>query len=139
MPTPTFTDAELSAYLEEQLPLARSAELERALRANPTLAKRLEGLLADEERADLSLEAVWRRRRLSCPSRSTWALYVSDGLGDGLKRYLDFHLHSVGCRSCAANVEDLRCGLDPEAPRRTRRVFETSIGRLKALPREGPP
>jgi anti-sigma factor RsiW len=132
----SFTDAELLAYLDEQLPVARSAELERALRGMPALAKRLEALLAEEERTDLSLEAVWRRRRLSCPSRSTWALYVADGLGDALKRYLDFHLHTVGCRSCAANVDDLRRGLDPEAPRRTRRVFETSIGRLKTLPAE---
>lgn len=136
MPTATFTDAELLAYLDEQLPVARSAELEAALRSTPRLARRLETLLADEERTDLSLEGVWRRRRLSCPARSTWALYLAGGLGDGLKQYLEFHLHTVGCRSCTANVEDLRRGLDDESPRRTRRVFETSIGRLKAMPVE---
>uniref|UniRef100_A0A7C2PIE2 Uncharacterized protein n=1 Tax=Schlesneria paludicola TaxID=360056 RepID=A0A7C2PIE2_9PLAN len=130
----TFTDAELRAYLEEQLPVARSTELESALRGTPALAKRLESLLAVEDRADFSVEAVWRKRRLSCPARSTWALYVAGGLGDGLKQYLEFHLHTIGCRACAANVEDLRRGSDADAHRRTRRVFESSIGQLHALP-----
>jgi hypothetical protein len=132
----TFTDAELRAYLDERLPVSRSSELETALRGTPALAKRLEALLATEDRADFSVEAVWRKRRLSCPSRSTWALYIAGGLGDGLKQYLEFHVQTIGCRSCAANVEDLRRGLDADSQRRTRRVFESSIGHLHALPAE---
>jgi len=132
----TFTDAELRAYLEETLPVARSTALEAAVRSTPALAKRLEALLADEDRTDLALETIWRQRRLSCPSRSTWALYVAGGLGDGLKQYLEFHLDTIGCRSCAANVDDLRRGMDANSQQRTRRVFETSIGQLHALPLE---
>lgn len=134
MPAVTFTDAELHAYLDEQLPVARSTELESALRSTPALSKRLAKLLGDSDRGGFSVEAVWRNRRLSCPARSTWALYLAGGLGDGLKQYLEFHLNTIGCRCCAANVEDLRRGLDSDSQRRTRRVFETSIGHLHALP-----
>jgi hypothetical protein len=134
MPGTAFTDAELRAYLDERLPVARSTELESALRARPALAQRLRQLLGETERTDLSLEAVWRRLHLSCPSRSTWALYLSGELGDGLKQYLEFHLQTIGCRYCAANVEDLRRGADADAQPRARRVFESSIGQLHALP-----
>jgi hypothetical protein len=132
--TTAFTEAELQAYLDERLPVNRCAELEAALRSTPALTRRLEVLLVAEERTDLSLEGVWRRRRLSCPARSTWALYLADGLGDGLKQYLEFHLQTIGCRCCEANVDDLRRGMDEESPQRTRRVFETSVGQLRKLP-----
>jgi hypothetical protein len=133
MMTVSFTDAELRAYLNEQLPVVRSAEMEAALRGSSALSRRLEEILIEADRTDVSLEAIWRKRRLSCPARSTWALYLSGGLGDGLKQYLEFHLHTIGCRYCAANLDDLRQN-DPNAQRRTRRVFESSIGQLQALP-----
>jgi hypothetical protein len=132
--TSRFSDLELRAYLDEELPVARSLELEAAARHDPALRQRLASLLSEDDRTDLSLEIIWRRRRLSCPSRGTWALYLANGLGDGLTQYLEFHLHTIGCRYCAANLADLRKDRDAEAERRTRRVFETSVGRLRSLP-----
>lgn len=134
MPSDQFTDAELRAYLDEQLPVSRSLELESAVRSDPGIRQRLTQLLVEGEDADLSLGTIWRRRRLSCPPRSTWALYLAQGLGDGLKQYLEFHLQTIGCRYCAANLQDLREHHGTADHQRTRRLFETSLGQLHSLP-----
>lgn len=129
-----FTDAELRAYLDELLPVSRSVELESAVRSDPGLRQRITQLLVEGQHADLSLGTIWRRRRLSCPPRSTWALYLAQALGDGLRQYLDFHLQTIGCRYCAANLQDLREHQESTDQQRTRRLFETSVGQLHSLP-----
>lgn len=127
-----FTDAELQAYIAESLSVERSVVLEEALRTSTALRDRLRAYLAANDQAPMSVGQLWQQQRLSCPTRSTWAAYLAGELGSGLTEYFQFHLDEIGCRFCAANVADLQAG-DPEAERRTRKYFETSVGRLSQL------
>lgn len=127
----SFTDQELRAYIAEELAVARSTMLERELSADDRLRDRLRALLGESDSASLALRDVWQRGRLSCPSRSTWSEYLAGGLGDGLQQYLQFHLNDVGCRICAANLADLQHQGGPDADQRSRKFFQTSIGRLR--------
>jgi len=130
--TAPFTDSELAAYIAETLAVERSVALEAELRTSTALRERLRGLLAVGDSGALSVGALWQQQRISCPSRSTWAAYLADELGGGLTDYLQFHLDDIGCRFCAANVADLQAS-DPDAERRTRKYFETSVGRLSQV------
>ncbi|HET6422546.1 MAG TPA: hypothetical protein VFG20_02610 [Planctomycetaceae bacterium] len=127
----TFTDQELRAYLAEELSVPRSVELERAIASDEPLRDRLRALLDDSPSALLALRDVWRRSRLSCPSRTVLSDYLAGQLGDGLGQYIQFHLTEVGCRVCAANLADLQEQGGPDAADRGRKFFATSVGRLR--------
>ena len=131
-----FTEAELAAYVSETLSVERSVVLEAELRTSTSLRERLRGMLAAGDSGALSVGSLWQQQRVSCPSRSTWAAYLAGELGGGLSDYLKFHLDDIGCRFCAANVADLQAN-DPDAERRTRKYFETSVGRLSQVAAEG--
>lgn len=128
-----FTDQELRAYISEELAVARSTVLERQLATDERLRDRLRSLLGESDSASLALRDVWQRGRLSCPSRSVWGDYLAGELGDGLQQYLQFHLEEVGCRVCAANLADLQQQGGADADQRTRKFFETSVGRLSEV------
>ncbi len=127
----TFSDQELRAYIAEELAVGRSTLLEHQLATDERLRDRLRALLGESDSASLALRDVWRRGQLSCPSRSTWSDYLTGGLGDGLRQYLQFHLEEVGCRVCAANLADLQQRGGTDADQRSRKFFETSVGRLR--------
>lgn len=129
----TFTDEELLAYMDERLPTVRAAELERQLRNSDGLRDRLTTLLQSVEQGDLTLGAMWRRGRWSCPPRAVWAGYAAGRLGDGLSQYLKFHLE-VGCRICEASVLDLSQNNHPDAEDRVQKIFQSSAGRLQMRP-----
>ncbi len=130
----TFTDHELRAYIAEELPVARSAALEKQLTVDGVLKDRLRGMLADSDSASLAVREVWTGGRLSCPSRTTWSEFLAGTLGDGLRQYMQFHLEEVGCRLCAANIADLQEQGGQAADQRRRKFFETSVGRLREVP-----
>lgn len=134
MTQPALADEDLLAYVDEQLPVDASAALEARLRDDPALRQRLSRLIAERDQGGPTLGEIWRRRRASCPPRATWAAYLAGGLGDGLREYLRFHLETVGCRCCAANLADLQATADPAAEQRARKIFATSLGRLESLP-----
>ncbi len=129
----TFSDQELRAYIAEELAVERSTLLEHQLATDERLRDQLRELLGDNDSASLALRDVWQRGRLSCPSRSTWSDYLAGGLGDGLRQYLQFHLNDVGCRVCAANLTDLQQQGGADADQRSRKFFQTSVGRLRAI------
>lgn len=127
-----LTDEELLAYTDESLSAERCVSIEQALRGDPRLVERLSDLLAGRDQGENSLGELWRRDRLSCPSRPVWAAFVDDRLGDGLKQYLIFHIETIGCRVCAANLADLRQkDSSANSEHRTRKIFESSAGRLR--------
>jgi hypothetical protein len=130
----TVTDAELDGFLDEGLPPARMAELEAALRHDEELQKRLAGAVGRRDAGVHSLAAVWRRHRLSCPTREQLGSYLLDVLEPGLADYVKFHLETVACRYCLASVEDLRAQHAAEdktgvQSRRTK-YFQSSAGYL---------
>ncbi|HWA97798.1 MAG TPA: hypothetical protein VG713_04875 [Pirellulales bacterium] len=130
-----MTDVDLLSYLEESLAPADMARIEQALRADAALAQRLAALAADREAGSHSVGAIWRRHRLSCPSRSRLGSFLLGVLGEQEAWYIRTHVDEVGCRICRANLDDLRNQPVEPAPavagRRTR-YFQSSVGRLPA-------
>jgi len=54
------------------------------------------------------LTEIWESHRLSCPKRSTLGTFLSEALEPGWFDYVDFHLTTVGCHFCRANLKDLK-------------------------------
>ncbi|TWT81828.1 hypothetical protein CA13_32810 [Planctomycetes bacterium CA13] len=128
-----FTDSELAAFLDEALPPNRSAELEHRLRIDAALRKRLTEIQGRESAGLHTIGAIWRRERLSCPSRSELGQYVLGTLEEESADYIRFHIDEVGCRYCQANLVDLQQASvsDPPTDERRRRYFQTSAGYLR--------
>jgi hypothetical protein len=55
-------------------------------------------------------------------------------LDAGHAEYIQFHLETIGCRCCAANLEDLRgeeaASESTESQKRRTRYFQSSAGHL---------
>ncbi len=132
------SDAQLSAYLEEALPVDQLTDIERQLRDDAELRQRLAAVIGRQDAGLHSVGSIWRRQRLSCPSREELGQFLLGVLDQGAADYIDFHLQEVGCRYCTANLDDLRSAQqgvaatahDPASTRR-RRYFETSAGHLR--------
>lgn len=131
-----ITTSEVEAFLDESLPAARMAEIEEALRGGDD---QLTALVAEVNgRRDAGLHSVgevWRRRRLSCPTREQLGSYLLGVLDEGLADYIKFHVEVIGCRVCAASLEDLQskqaAAADSETEQRRRRYFQSSVGGLR--------
>jgi hypothetical protein len=132
-----FTDAELTAFLEEALPASRCAELEHELRSNSELRGRLVEVRGRESAGLHTIGAIWRRARLSCPTRAELGQYVLGTLPKENSDYIQFHLETIGCRYCQANLADLQAASrqDEVPDQRRRRYFQTSAGYLRSKDR----
>lgn len=129
----TITDEDLRAYLAEQLPAERMATIEQSLRDSEPLRRQLATIARDSDHGGYSVGEVWRRGRLSCPTRGQLGAYLLQALDDGPREYIDFHLQTIGCRVCNANLADLQQAnaAVPEKQRRRRKYFESSAGYLR--------
>lgn len=131
------TDAQLNAFLEEALPADQLAEIEKRLRDNAALRARLAAVIGREDAGLHSVGVIWRRRRLSCADRDTLGQYLLGVLDDDEADYIRFHINDVGCRYCAANLDDLKqaqaAATKPAAEHQSRRqrFFQTSAGHLR--------
>ena len=133
--TESVTTADLEAYLDEALPGETMAQIEKALRADPALAERLEVVIRRNDTGLHSLGAIWRRARISCPSRDQLGSYLLGALADDLAAYIRFHLETVGCRMCAANLADLasqQAESVSEVQVRRQRYYQSSAGYLRS-------
>ncbi|MBA3315856.1 MAG: hypothetical protein M3552_21450 [Planctomycetota bacterium] len=134
MPALDITDEQLTAYLQEQLPLAELAAVEKALREHETLRRRAAALALRRDLAYHSVGSIWRSERLSCPERTELGSYLLGTLDEAHVAYVDFHIRTLGCRYCTANLADLSEAsrtAKPDAARR-RRYFESSAGKLRS-------
>lgn len=129
----TITDQTLLAYLDDALGELEIAAIERELRANESLRAQLRELLSRSERDEHSVGAVWRRRRLTCPSREQLGSYLLDILEPEHRGYITFHLETIGCPFCQANLADLSNRDRESAPAQAlrRRIFDSSASLLK--------
>lgn len=132
MPESKFTDEELWGYLDESLSVEALSEIEAALRASAPLRTRLAELARARDQGSHSVGAIWRRRRVSCPTRSELGSFLLGTLSAQEADYLRFHIETVGCRYCAANLDDLKSASarPPAEVARRRRYFESSAGYL---------
>ena len=132
MAHPLFTDEELLAWLDELLPIERMADVEQTVRESASLRQILAGLIHRRDQGERSVGEVWRRKRLTCPSRSRLGSYLLGTLDADLSAYIDFHIRTIGCRFCAANLYDLEqtAAAPSTVAKRRRRFFESSAGYL---------
>ena len=125
---PDVTREQLHAYLDDALDDAETARIEKLIRGSPAVRTQLSQVRDERDRGEHSLGAVWRRERLSCPTREQLGCYLHDVLDADHHGYIIFHLQTVGCPSCQANLDDLK---EKQAEttaqsRRRRRYFEQS-------------
>jgi hypothetical protein len=130
----TIPRASLEAYLDDALGEKETVEVEQALRQSEPLRKQLRALMAERDRGEHSITAIWRRERLSCPTRDQLGSFLLQALDPDLNHYIDFHLNVIACAFCQANLADLRSKQEeePRVRQRRQRFFESSAGLLKA-------
>lgn len=128
-----FTDQQLQAYLDESLPSEAMSALEKELREDETLRNRLIQVSGMREAGVHSLGEIWRKNRLSCPGREQLGSFLLGAMDDETADYVRFHLETIGCRVCQANLEDLKSQNSEQVQakqERRRRYFQTSVGQL---------
>ncbi len=98
----------------------------------------LESVRSGREDTSLhSLGAIWRRSRLTCPSRQQLGSLLLDALDPDLAAYLRFHIEVVECPFCQANLADLKGKAEstsPSARSRHARILHSS---RHLLPEDG--
>jgi RNA polymerase sigma factor (sigma-70 family) len=98
----------------------RESVAQQQLSGEPT-SEEFENLLTD----------LWEYYRFSCPKRNTIGAYMLGTLECDWHQYVEFHLNTLGCRFCRANLDDLQ-----NQSRETRqeafqaRIMESTIGFL---------
>jgi hypothetical protein len=130
----TFRQSDLEAYLDEALPAEEMAIIERSLREDRTLLRQLASVHSRRNAGVHSLGEIWRRHRLSCPTREQLGGLFLQTLPEDMADYVAFHLEVVGCRYCQANLRDLQAQVaeDQKAVQtRRRKYFESSAGYLR--------
>ncbi|HLA83723.1 MAG TPA: hypothetical protein VJL29_02935 [Thermoguttaceae bacterium] len=124
---------ELEAYLDEALPPDEMARIEHALRRHPECVEQLAAINARRDAGVHTLGEIWRRHRLSCPSRDQLGSYLLGALPDEPADHVAFHVEVMGCRWCQASLDDLR-RKEAESPEivqtRRRKYFASSAGYL---------
>ena len=127
-------DDTLRSYLADALPAGELARVEKALRDSADLRARLEEVRQNRGDPNLhTLGAIWRRGRLTCPTRQQLGSYLLQALDEGHQEYIEFHLQTIGCAFCLANLADLRVlqqEAGPKTQERRRRIFTSSAGYL---------
>jgi hypothetical protein len=129
-----ITIEDLHAYLDEALSDHETARIEKALRTSTSLRQVLRGLMLERDRGEHTVGAIWRRHRLSCPSREELGTYLLGVLDEGLQDYIRFHLETIGCSYCQANLTDLQNrNREPPAQtqKRRKKLFQSSAGLLR--------
>jgi hypothetical protein len=129
----SVSDATLLAYIEESLPLEQMTKLESDLRSDQDLRQRLALLVSQRDNGVHSIGDIWRRHRISCPTREELGSYLLGAMTDEKRDYIKFHIQNIGCRYCQSNLTDLSAHQHEEAATaRRRKYFQSSVGRLKA-------
>lgn len=129
-----YTRFDLEAFLDEALPPKTMAEIEKSLRKNQDLRRRLYELNRRRDAGVHSLGEIWRRHRISCASREEMGNYLLGVMSNDSSQALEFHLNVVNCRLCQANLDDLRQQQEENrtaAASRRRKYFESSAGYLR--------
>ncbi|MEM1224200.1 MAG: hypothetical protein AAGJ40_00800 [Planctomycetota bacterium] len=129
-----FTDAELLAFLDEELSEARSAQLEALVREDEGVRQRLVEIRGRSLAGLHTIGAIWRRNRLSCPDRAKLAAFLRGELDREETDWIVFHLGEIGCTVCLAQMDDLKTQAmpDPNASKRRDRMAQSSAGHLRS-------
>lgn len=132
-----ITREQLHAYLDDCLPEAEAAKIEQALRQDETLRQQLKLTLQERDRGEHSVGAIWRRERLSCIPREQLGSYLLEALDDDLTDYVRFHIETIACPFCRANLADLKeqqAESAQQVQQRRRKIVQSSAGILSRKP-----
>jgi hypothetical protein len=124
----------LASYLDDALSERQTADVEQQLRLSDTLRQQLRLLAQERDRGEHSVGAIWRRHRLSCASREQLGSFLLGVLAEDEQGYIEFHLKTIGCAFCQANLTDLQDQQKEaakEVHKRRRRYFQSSAGLLQ--------
>ncbi|MBX3421236.1 MAG: hypothetical protein KF752_06730 [Pirellulaceae bacterium] len=130
-----FTNQQLQGYLDEILASELMVQIEQALRSDAALRDRLVQVAATREAGVHGLGEIWRRQRLTCPSRQQLGSFLLSAMDDAQLDYIRFHLQTVQCRYCLANLDDLKqqnSANQSAVQSRRRKYFQTSAGYLSS-------
>src|SRR5688500_9507555 len=105
---PQISREMLASYLEDSLSTTDTVLVEQALRSSAQLRETLRSVMQELDRGDHTIGAIWRRERLSCPTREQLGTFVLGALDPDFQEYIEFHLNTVGCPFCQANLLDLQ-------------------------------
>ena len=133
----SFRQSDLEAYLDEALPPDEMAQIEKVARNDPALIKQLASIQARRSAGLHSLGDIWRRHRLSCPTREQLGSFLLGTLSEAAASQIAFHVEVAGCRYCRANLADLqsqRTEADQAVQARRRKYFQSSASHL-SLPK----
>ncbi len=133
MVSQVYSDQQLQAFLDESLSTELMSAIEQDLRTQETLRQRLVQIAGIREAGIHGLGEIWRRNRVSCPSREQLGSFLLGAMDQDLAEYIRFHLETVACRLCVANLQDLEnCRSEQRqiSQSRRQRYFQTSVGHL---------
>ena len=105
---PDVTRQMLRDYLHDALPDRELAAVERAVRASADVRALLAEVIDQEDRGEHSVGAIWRRERVSCPTRDQLGGSLLGAGDEDLLDYVEFHLNVIGCPYCQATLDDLQ-------------------------------
>ncbi|MFV1966921.1 MAG: hypothetical protein ACC628_15960 [Pirellulaceae bacterium] len=129
-----YTQSELEAYVDEALSPEDMASLERAIREQPDLIQRLAAINTRRDAGVHTLGEVWRRFRVSCPTREQLGSFLLEAHDAKQIEYIRFHIEKTGCRFCRANLDDMKRQQDEAAEvvvTRRSKYFQSSAGYLR--------
>ncbi len=124
----------LRDYIEDALPDDELPLVEKALREQPEIQTLFRQIREELDRGEHSIGAIWRRERLSCPTRDQLGSFLLEALDPDLQDYISFHLKTIGCAQCQANLEDLnkrKAESDEPVRKRRQRIVKSTAGLLK--------
>jgi hypothetical protein len=119
-----LSKAEIRRVLEGERPAGLSAsesEIGEHLDACEACRQARDAILRELDGLEQSLSLLWVRERISCPHRDILAAYQHASLPRDQMDYVRFHVETVACEPCAANLADLRES-DREEPPSIRRI-----------------
>lgn len=128
------SESDLEAYLDEALPADAMQRIESMLRKDESLRRGLSLINSRRDGGVHTLGEIWRRHRLSCPTREQLGSLLLGAIPKEEEAYLKFHLETVGCRYCQANLADLEAqgsDADQAAQNRRQKYFQSSAGYLR--------
>jgi hypothetical protein len=130
----------LAGYLDDALGETECAQIEQELRNSDPLRQQLKQIMQERDRGEHSVGAIWRSHRLSCPQREQLGSYLLGVLEEDAHEYIQFHLQTIGCAFCLANLADLQTqqqDADGQVKKRRKRYYQSSAGLLQAPEKKG--
>lgn len=131
---PAITKEMLRDYLNDALPDSEMAAVEAALRSEAKVQALFAQVQQELDRGEHSIGAIWRRERLSCPTRDQIGSFLLQALDEDLEIYIGFHLKVIGCPACQANLDDLekkKAKADKPTAARHKKILNSSGPALK--------